>query len=110
MYLASDAWSLDGVIKVSAADFPLDVGRHRDVALREPVSVTRAGRDSIALLSRDECTRLEHRDRQVLGFVDFTEGDIQAVRRTEPSRQADAFNHEVERPPEGRSACSGSAL
>jgi hypothetical protein len=33
--------------------------------------------------------------REVLGIADFTDADIEAVRRTDPSREADAFNHEV---------------
>lgn len=85
------------MIKVSAADFQRDVGRYQDVALQEPVSVTRDGRDSIVLLSSDEYARLKRRDREVLDLADFTEADIEAVRRTEPSPHADAFNHEVER-------------
>lgn len=37
------------------------------------------------------------RDREVLGLEDFSDADIEAVRRAEPSKEAEAFN-EIERP------------
>jgi hypothetical protein len=32
---------------------------------------------------------------EFLGIEDFSEADIEAVRRAEPSKEAEAFNHEV---------------
>jgi prevent-host-death family protein len=50
---------------VSAADLQRNIGRYQDIALREPVAVTRNGRESCVLLSTHEYYRLKRRDRQV---------------------------------------------
>jgi PHD/YefM family antitoxin component YafN of YafNO toxin-antitoxin module len=83
------------VFKVSAADFQRNIGRYQDLALRQPVAVTRNGRESCTLLSTEEYRRLKRRDREVLGIEDFTEADAEAVRRARPSAESAAFNHEL---------------
>jgi prevent-host-death family protein len=83
------------VLKVSAADFQRNIGRYQDLALRQPVAVTRNGRESCVLLSTEEYRRLKRRDRDVLGIEDFTEADAEAVRRAQPSAESAAFNHEL---------------
>jgi prevent-host-death family protein len=83
------------MIRVSSTEFGKEVGRYQDAALMEPVVVTRNGRDRTVMISVDEYRRLKRRDREVLGIEDFTDADIEAVRRSEPSREADAFNHEL---------------
>jgi prevent-host-death family protein len=83
------------VLKVSAADFQRNIGRYQDLALRQPVAVTRNGRESCVLLSTEEYRRLKRRDREVLGSEDFTEADAEAVRRTRPSAESAAFDHEL---------------
>lgn len=83
------------MITVSSAEFQRNFGRYQDVALTEPVAVTRNGRERIVVLSVDEYHRLKKRDRQVLGLEDFTEADLQAIRAAEPPPQAAAFDHEM---------------
>jgi prevent-host-death family protein len=83
------------VLKVSAADFQRNIGRYQDLALRQPVAVTRNGRESCVLLSTEEYRRLKRRDREVLGIEDFTEADAEAVRRARPSAESAALNHEL---------------
>ena len=60
------------MITVSSVEFQRNFGRYQDVALTEPVAVTRNGRDRLVLLSVDEYHRLKQRDRQVLRLEDFT--------------------------------------
>jgi prevent-host-death family protein len=84
------------MIRVSSTEFGKEVGRYQDAALAQPVVVTRNGRDRIVVISADEYRRLKRRDREVLGIEGFTDGEIEAVRRAEPSADADAFNHELE--------------
>ena len=84
------------MIRVSASEFSKEIGRYQDVALTQPVMVTRNGRDRTVLISSEEYQRLKRRDREVLGLEDFTEEDIEAVRRAEPSPESEAFNHELE--------------
>jgi PHD/YefM family antitoxin component YafN of YafNO toxin-antitoxin module len=84
------------MIRVSSTEFGKEVGRYQDAALSQPVMVTRNGRDRTVMISADEYRRLKRRDREVLGIEDFTDADVEAVRRAEPSREAEAFNHEIE--------------
>ena len=84
------------MIRVSATEFGKDLGRYQDAALSQPVIVTRNGQDSTVTISIEEYRRLKRRDREVLSIEDFSEADIEAVRRAEPSPQAEAFNHELE--------------
>lgn len=83
------------MLEVSAAEFQRNIGRYQDLALREPVAVTRNGRESCVLLSTEEYRRLKRRDREVLGIEDFTEADAEAVRQAQPSAESAAFDHEL---------------
>jgi hypothetical protein len=65
------------------------------MALVEPVSVTRNGRERVIILSAEEYHRLKRRDRQVLSLDDFTPEDIQAILASEPPQEANAFNAEM---------------
>jgi prevent-host-death family protein len=85
------------MIRVSATEFGKEVGRYQDVALSQPVIVTRNGRDRTVTISVEEYRRLKKRDRDVLEIGDFTEADVEAVRNAEPSKEAEAFNRELER-------------
>ncbi len=83
------------MLKVSAAEFQRNIGRYQDLALRQPVAVTRNGRESCVLLSTDEYRRLKRRDREVLGMEDFTEADAEAVRNAQAPAESAAFNPEL---------------
>jgi prevent-host-death family protein len=71
------------VLKVSAAEFQRNIGRYQDLALRQPVAVTRNGRESCVLLSTEEYRRLKRRDRQVFSTADMPEDLVEAVRNSE---------------------------
>jgi prevent-host-death family protein len=83
------------VLKVSAAEFQRNIGRYQDLALRQPVAVTRNGRESCVLLSTEEYRRLKRRDREVLGIDDFSDADAEAVRRAEAPAESAAYNKEL---------------
>ena len=82
------------MIKVSSAEFQRNIGRYQDMAMTQPVFVTRNGRDRTVTMSIEEYRRLKRRDRQVLRLEDFTEEMIAAIEASEPSPEAEAFNHE----------------
>lgn len=82
------------MLKVSAAEFQRNIGRYQDLALRQPVAVTRNGRESTVLISTEEYNRLKRRDRSVLGLEDFTEADIAALEAVRPPVEATAFDDE----------------
>lgn len=84
------------MLKVSAVEFQRNIGRYQDLALRQPVAVTRNGRDSCVLLLTEEYRRLKRRDREVLGVQDFTDADIAALEASRPPEEAKAFDHEFE--------------
>ena len=85
------------MIKVSAAEFQRNIGRYQDLALRQPVAVTRNGRNGTVLISNEEYERLKRRDREVLSLDDFTEDDLAALEASRPPAETTAFNHELKR-------------
>ena len=46
------------MVKVTSAQLIKQFGRYHDAALREPVTVTKHGRDSVVMLSAEEYYRL----------------------------------------------------
>ena len=83
------------MVKVSSAEFQKNFGRYQDMALIQPVTVTRNGRDRTVILSAEEYQRLRRRDRRVMGFGDFTQEDIDAIERAEPPADSARFDREI---------------
>ena len=46
--------AMNTMIKVSAAEFQRNIGRYQDLALTQPVAVTRNGRERTVMISTDE--------------------------------------------------------
>jgi prevent-host-death family protein len=84
------------VLKVPAGEFQRNIGRYQDMALTQPVAVTRNGRERTVLISADEYQRLKRRDRQVLTLSDFTEADITALEATRAPESSKAFDPELQ--------------
>jgi PHD/YefM family antitoxin component YafN of YafNO toxin-antitoxin module len=87
--------SVTSMIKVSAAEFQRNIGRYQDIALVQPVAVTRNGRERTVMISVEEYHRLKRRDRQVLGLEDFTDADVAALEETRAPDSSKAFDHEL---------------
>jgi hypothetical protein len=85
------------MFRVSAAEFQPNIGRYQDMALVQPVAVTRNGRERTVMISVEEYHRLKRRDRQVLGVDDFTDADIAALEQTRAPESSKAFDHELKR-------------
>jgi len=83
------------MVKVPAAEFQKHFGRYQDVALTQPVTVTRNGRERTVMISAEEYHRLKRRDRQVLGLDDFDQADLDAIRRAEAPAGTAQFDHEL---------------
>ncbi|HEY1630159.1 MAG TPA: hypothetical protein VGF56_02535 [Rhizomicrobium sp.] len=64
---------------MSADEFQRNTGVYQDMALTNPVAITKDGQERTVLLSSQEYHRLKRRDRQVLGLGDLTENDIAAI-------------------------------
>jgi prevent-host-death family protein len=71
------------MLRVLASDFGREFDRYQDAALREPVMVTREGRDVAVLISAEEFRRLKRRDRRAVSIDDFTEEEITAIAAAE---------------------------
>lgn len=84
-------------VKVSAAEFQRQSGRYFDLALTQPVVITRNGRERTVMISTEEYTRLKRRDREVLAAADFAEAELQEIARSSPPSGTDAFDDELDR-------------
>jgi len=82
--------------RVTSTDFQKKIGLYQDMALTEPLAITRNGRDKIVVLSAEEYRRLKRRDREVLRVEDLTREDLEAIAAAKPPAEAAAFDHEVE--------------
>ncbi len=82
--------------RVSATEFQKKVGLYQDMALIEPLTVTRNGRAKIVVLSAEEYHRLKRRDREVLRVEDLSAADLEAIASATPPAEAAAFDREVE--------------
>ena len=82
--------------RVSSTEFQKNAGHYQDLALAEPVTVTRHGRDKIVVLSADEYQRLKRRDREVLRVEDLTTQDLEAIAVAQPPVEAASFDDEFE--------------
>jgi PHD/YefM family antitoxin component YafN of YafNO toxin-antitoxin module len=83
------------MLRVSAAEFQRNIGRYQDMALVQPIAVTRNGRDRTVMISVEEYHRLKRRDRQVLELQDFTDADIAALEQTRAPASSRAFDDEL---------------
>ena len=84
------------MIRVSAAEFQRNIGRYQDLALTQPVAVTRNGRERTVMISTEEYNRLKRRDREVLSLDDFTEEDIAAIEAARAPEWTKKFDDEVD--------------
>lgn len=81
---------------VTSAEFQRAFGRYREAALKEPVTITSHGRDSLVLMAVDEYQRLKSRDRTALRTDDLAEDTFRAlIDQTLPDGLA-AFDDELE--------------
>lgn len=87
------------MVYVSAGELQRNWGKIQDQAIVGPVIVTCNGRERLVLVSIEEYGRLKRRDRKVMTLADFTDEDIAAIERMEPSPEAIALNHEMDKQP-----------
>ena len=83
-------------VSVTSAEFQKNFGRYRETAIREAVTITNHGRDSLVLLSADEYRRLKKRDREVLHVAELSDQDVETIRTAEIPAETAAFDHELE--------------
>lgn len=68
-------------MRISSTEFQREFSRYQDEALREPVVLTRNGRERLVLLAIEEYRRLKRRDRQVMLAGELSDDDLAAIER-----------------------------
>jgi prevent-host-death family protein len=84
------------MVRVTAAELQKQFGRYRDMALKEPVSVTHHGRESLVILSADEYERLKALDtRHAVHPWELPEHLAAALEEAEPPEFSKQYNSET---------------
>jgi prevent-host-death family protein len=65
--------------QLTVSELQRNIGAAQDAADKEPVFITRNGREKYVLLSAEEYHRLKRRDREVLGVEELSEEDVRAI-------------------------------
>jgi prevent-host-death family protein len=84
------------ITKVSAAEFQRAFGALSDKAAKQPVAITKHGRDHLVLLSADEYARLKRRDRRVFLTSELTEEQIAAIEQSRMDPRHDHLDAELD--------------
>ena len=82
--------------RVTASEFQKSFGALSDRALREPVLITKQGRDHLVVLSVGEYVRLKRRDRRAGLTVDLSDEWIEAIRDAKVPDQFAYLDDELE--------------
>ena len=78
---------MDTTTRVTASEFQNAFGSLSDKARRQPVVITKHGRDSLVIIPVEEWERLKRRDRQVGLTAELSDEWLEAV-RTAPAPPA----------------------
>lgn len=84
------------MIRVSSTEFGKEVGRYQDVALSQPVIVTRNGRDRTVMISAEEYARLKRRDREAFLTADAPPEIAEAVRNAKMDERHSHLDAELD--------------
>ena len=82
--------------KVTSAQLVREFGRYHDAALREAVTITKHGRESVVMLSAVEYRRLKSRDRQVLRAEELGPEFLEALERAEMAPEHADLDRELD--------------
>jgi prevent-host-death family protein len=84
------------MLTVSAVEFQRNFGRYQDEALKQPLSITRNGRDWLVILSVEEYQRLKRRERVVFKTEELSEAESQAITERGMDARHDYLTAELE--------------
>lgn len=83
--------------KVSAAQFQKQFGAYSEAAQREPLTITRHGRDSLVLMSAEAYERFKALYApKVYDVSEAPEEFIRALETAEPPEWTKTYNHEMD--------------
>jgi prevent-host-death family protein len=78
------------MLRVTATELQKSFGRISDQAVKEPVTITKQGRDHLVLMSAEEYARLKRRDRKVYTADTLPDEWVKAL---EEARMPPGFEH-----------------
>ena len=81
-------------LSFSSTEFQKAFGRIREAALKDPVTITHHGRDSLVLISAEEYRRLKRLEPRALYPWELSEQDIAALEAPLAEGPGAAFDHE----------------
>ena len=85
------------MIAVTSADLQKQFGRYRELALKEPVSVTHHGRESLVVMWAAEFKRLKALDtRRAYHVWELPDDLTDALKTAEPPAHTFGFDNELE--------------
>ena len=82
--------------RISAREFQNRAGEWQDVAKREPITITKHGRDSLVLMAVEEYERLSSRRREVYACEQVPDDVLDMIVSAQPSAEAADHDREVE--------------
>jgi prevent-host-death family protein len=83
--------------KVSAAQFQKQFGAYSETAQREPVTITKHGRDSLVLMSAEAYERFKaYYAPKAYHVSEAPDEFIRALETAEPPEWTKIYNHELE--------------
>lgn len=72
-------------VRVRATEFQRRIGYYQDLALKQPVFITKDGRDKTVLLSAQEYKRLTDNTRKVQTLAEISDAALKAIEAVERS-------------------------
>ena len=85
------------MITITAAELQRHFGLYREKAMREPVSVTHHGRNSLVVMSAEEFARLKSFDTRQAFYAWELPSDVALeLAKTMPAPECEQFDHEME--------------
>lgn len=82
--------------KVSAGEFRKNSGKYTDMALADPITITRHDRPSLVLLSFDTYLELTGKNRRALHVTELSESDLREIIAAKVPRDFNHLNDEME--------------
>jgi prevent-host-death family protein len=86
------------MLRFTSRDLQRRIGEIQDLALTQPVWITRNGRDRLVVLSAEEYRRLKRRDRVALRVEELTDEELEAIGRAEVPAEFNHLDAELEEP------------
>ena len=82
-------------VRVTASEFHRAFGALSDKALKEPISITKQGRDHLVLMSAEEYSRLKRGHRVVGLSEDLPDSTLKMIKRTRMHRRHKRLDAEL---------------